>query len=122
MLNIINIPEKPELPNLAKEIKFGMAQENAIYSTFGHKKSAESWRLPGCSISLQCSLGNLRTRLPNFVKSITFSKVSEKRAIYFALKSPECFLRLGLQNADMWLAFKCQCNALRNLTKEYFQN
>ena len=39
MLNIINIPEKPELLNLAKDIKFvGMAQENALYYTFGYKK------------------------------------------------------------------------------------
>ena len=40
MLNIINIPEKPELLNLAKDIKFvGMAQENTLYHSFGYKKA-----------------------------------------------------------------------------------
>ena len=66
-LKIINIPEKPELLNLAKDIKFvGMAQENALYYTFGYKKAQ---KVGGSQAARY--LGNL--------------------------KSPECFLRLGLQ-------------------------
>ena len=82
--------------NFTKSIKFvPVSLEKALY--FWHKMCR---KLPDCSTSIQCFLGNLRTRLPNLAKRSHFLKFLGREPYNLLYISLGCFLkniRLGMQ-------------------------